>query len=151
MNDTTPNSVAADPLTLARACADAMYARDAASQALGAVLVDVGPGRATMTMLLRPDMLNGHGSGHGGFLFALADSTFAFACNSRNEATVAAGCSIEYLRPVPGGTQLIATAAERALAGRSGIYDVTLSDAAGTVFAVFRGKSARVQGPVIPS
>lgn len=137
-----------DPWAVARASAAAMYERDQATKALGAVIVEVGPGTATLTMSLRPDMLNGYGTGHGGFLFALADSAFAFACNSRNEATVAAGCSIEYLRPVPGGTQLIATAVEQVLAGRSGIYDVSLSDAEGTVYALFRGKSARIKGEV---
>ncbi len=139
---------AMDPVALARVSAAAMYERDQASKALGAVIVDVGPGTATMAMTVRPDMLNGYGTCHGGFLFALADSAFAFACNSRNEATVAAGCSIEYLRPVPEGTRLTATAVERALAGRSGVYDVALSDDAGTVFALFRGKSARIKGDV---
>ena len=139
---------AMDPVALARVSAAAMYERDQASKALGAVIVDVSPGTATMAMTVRPDMLNGYGTCHGGFLFALADSAFAFACNSRNEATVAAGCSIEYLRPVPEGTRLTATAVERALAGRSGVHDVALSDDAGTVFALFRGKSARIKGDV---
>lgn len=151
MNDPVVSATPADAEALARASADAMYARDHASQALGAAISEIGPGRATLTMTVRRDMLNGYGTCHGGFLFALADSAFAFACNSRNEATVAAGCSIEYLRPVAVGTVLTATAVERALAGRSGVYDVTLSDADGVVVALFRGKSARIKGDVVQS
>jgi acyl-CoA thioesterase len=94
-------------------------------------------------------MLNGLGSCHGGMMFALADSAFAFACNSHNEATVAAGCSIEFLQPVPPGAVLTAIAQERARVGRRGVYDVTLSDGAGRVVALFCGKSARVAGEVI--
>lgn len=138
-----------DPAALARASADAMYARDEASKAMGAVLTDIGPGTAVMTMTVRRDMLNGYGTCHGGTLFALADSAFAFACNSRNEATVAAGCSIEFLRAGREGDCLTATAVERARSGKSGIYDVTVTNAAGEVLALFRGKSLKVGGTVI--
>jgi acyl-CoA thioesterase len=140
-----------DPQAVARASGDAMYARDHASKAMGAALTDIGPGRATMTMTVRRDMLNGYGTCHGGTLFALADSAFAFACNSRNEATVAAGCSIEFLRAGREGDRLTATAVERARSGKSGIYDVTVSDEAGEVLALFRGKSLKVGGSVIAS
>jgi acyl-CoA thioesterase len=138
-----------DPQAIARASGDAMYARDEASKAMGAVLADIGPGRAVMTMTVRRDMLNGYGTCHGGTLFALADSAFAFACNSRNEAAVAAGCSIEFLRPGREGKRLTATAVERALNGKSGVYDVTVTDEAGEVLALFRGKSLKIGGSVI--
>lgn len=136
-------------LAVARASAAAMYARDEASKAMGAVLTDIGPGFAAMTMTVRRDMLNGYGTCHGGMLFTLADSAFAFACNSRDEATVAAGCSIEFLRAGREGDQLTATAVERARSGKSGIYDVTVTNAAGDVLALFRGKSLKVGGSVI--
>lgn len=138
-----------DPTRLARASGAAMYARDEASKAMGAVLADIGPGFAIMTMTVRRDMLNGYGTCHGGTLFALADSAFAFACNSHNEAAVAAGCSIEFLRPGREGDCLTATAVERARSGKSGIYDVTVTDSAGEVLALFRGKSLKVGGSVI--
>lgn len=140
---------ATDPVALAMAVGGAMLGRDSASQTLGVAIIDIGPGYATLTMAVRPNMLNGHQTCHGGFLFALADSAFAFACNSRNEATVAAGCNIEYLRPVTVGSLLTATAVERSLAGRSGVYDVTVSNAEGVIVALFRGKSARVKGDVL--
>lgn len=147
MNDL--NVMDAQAQALARASADAMYARDEASKAMGAVLVDIGPGFATMTMTVRRDMLNGYGTCHGGTLFALADSAFAFACNSRNEATVAAGCSIEFLRAGREGARLTATAIERARSGKSGVYDVAVTDEAGEVLALFRGKSLKISGTVI--
>ncbi|MCX7069948.1 MAG: hydroxyphenylacetyl-CoA thioesterase PaaI [Gammaproteobacteria bacterium] len=147
MTESTNEDSAA--LAVARASADAMYARDEASKAMGAVLTDIGPGFATMTMTVRRDMLNGYGTCHGGTLFALADSAFAFACNSRDEAAVAAGCSIEFLRAGREGDRLTATAVERARSGKSGIYDVIVTDAAGEVLALFRGKSLKIGGSVI--
>ena len=147
MTESTNEDSAA--LAVARPSADAMYARDAASKAMGAVLTDIGPGLATMTMTVRRDMLNGYGTCHGGTLFALADSAFAFACNSRDEAAVAAGCSIEFLRAGREGDRLTATAVERARSGKSGIYDVIVTDAAGEVLALFRGKSLKIGGSVI--
>lgn len=148
MSDIIPID-SSDPMALAMAVGGAMFGRDTASQSMGLTIIDIGPGYATLTMTVRPDMLNGLLTCHGGFMFALADSAFAFACNSRNEATVAAGCNIEYLRPVMVGTLLTATAVERSLAGRSGVYDVTLTDPEGVVVALFRGKSARVKGDVL--
>lgn len=138
-----------DPQRLAEDVAAAMWPRDRASRSLGMKLVSVSPGSATMTMTVREDMLNGHGTCHGGFVFALADSAFAFACNSHNHNTVAAGCSIEYLQPSREGDLLIATAVEKALVGRSGIYDITVTNQRGETVAAFRGKSARVKGDVI--
>ena len=138
-----------DAQALAQRCADAMYARDSASQGLGMRIISVAPGFAALTMTVRADMLNGHVTCHGGFIFALADSAFAFACNSHNLTTVAAGCTIEYLLPARAGDLLTATGRERALAGRSGIYDIDVTNQHGATIAVFRGKSARIKGHVI--
>jgi acyl-CoA thioesterase len=135
--------------TLAEECARAMWRRDRASQALGMRLDEVGPGRAVMVMSVRADMLNGHGSCHGGYIFALADSTFAFACNSRNRVTVAAGCHIDYLAPAREGELLRAEGVERTLGGRTGIYDITITNPSGATVALFRGKSHALQGAVI--
>jgi len=138
-----------DAQALAQRCADAMYARDSASQGLGMRIVKVAPGFAVMTMTVRADMLNGHATCHGGFIFALADSAFAFACNSHNLITVAAGCTIEFLLPAREGDVLTATGRERTLAGRTGIYDIDVTNQNGATIAVFRGKSARIKGHVI--
>jgi len=139
-----------DPMALAAACADSMYSADNATQAMGVKLESVEPGRAVMTMKVRRDMLNGYSTCHGGFIFALADSAFAFACNSRNVSTVAQGCSIEYVRPGREGEILSAVAIERNLAGRTGLYDVTVSNDSGEDIAYFRGKSYRIKNTVLP-
>ena len=138
-----------DPQALAEATVQAMYPRDNASQALGMKILEIAPGRARMSMLVRSDMLNGHATCHGGFIFALADSSFAFACNSRNLNTVASGCSIEYVAPALRNDMLIAEAQERSLAGRTGVYDITVSNQDGKTIALFRGKSYRIRGEVI--
>lgn len=129
------------PNELARACADAMWAEDLASPALGMRLDHVAPGSATMSMTVGPTMVNGHGMCHGGFIFALADSAFAFACNTYGERVVASGATISFLRPAKLGMRLTATAHERARAGRSGVYDISVTDEAGHVIAEFRGQS----------
>jgi acyl-CoA thioesterase len=134
--------------TLAQRCADSMYARDHASQGLGMRIAGVAPGYAQMTMTVRRDMLNGHATCHGGFIFALADSAIAFACNSHNHVAVAAGCTIEFLAPAREDDVLTATGRERALAGRNGIYDIDVTNQHGATIAVFRGKSARLKGHV---
>ena len=134
---------------LARACANAMWAQDKASQALGMEIIDVGPGRAVLTMTVRADMVNGHGICHGGFVFTLADSAFAFACNSHNQSTVASHCAVSYLKPGKLGDRLTATAIERWREGRSGITDVTVSTDTGTVIAEFRGNSRTIGGTLI--
>jgi acyl-CoA thioesterase len=126
-----------------------MWARDRASQALGMVLEDVRPGFARVRMTVRADMLNGHGTCHGGIVFALADSAFAFACNSRDVVTVASGCSIEFLAPVHEGDELVAEAQERTLQGRNGIYDVDVRRAGGELVAAFRGRSAATRDRVL--
>ncbi|MES2742578.1 MAG: hydroxyphenylacetyl-CoA thioesterase PaaI [Pseudomonadota bacterium] len=140
---------AASATALALAAGHAMFARDRASQALGLALAEVRPGYARLTMTVRDDMLNGHQSCHGGFIFALADSAFAFACNSHNHIAVGAACSIDYLAPGRPGDVLEAEAIEQILAGRSGIYDVRVTNQEGGVVALFRGKSQRVGGQVV--
>ncbi len=122
-----------------------MWADDRASRALGMTLDAVGPGSATLSMTLRDDMVNGHAIGHGGLTFTLADSAFAFACNSYNRVTVAAGAEIRFRRPTRLGDMLVATATERERDGRDGVYDVvvTVGDA---VVAVFVGRSKEIAG-----
>ncbi|MEQ5800548.1 hydroxyphenylacetyl-CoA thioesterase PaaI [Halomonas sp. H10-9-1] len=136
------------PQQLAEACADAMFSRDNASQGLGMRIESVAPGRAVLTMSVREDMVQGHGNCHGGFIFALADSAFAFACNTYDDATVASGCSIDYLGPGQLGDVLTATAEERSRRGRTGIYDITVRNQHGHEVALFRGRSYKVRGTV---
>jgi len=134
---------------LAQRVADAMFARDRASQGLGMRIARVGPGHAELTMTVRGDMVNGHAICHGGFVFTLADSAFAFACNSYNMNTVANGCTIEFLAPAHEGDVLTAVAQERAQVGRNGVYDVEVRNQAGVTIAHFRGKSTRIKGEVL--
>ncbi|MEJ7630311.1 MAG: hydroxyphenylacetyl-CoA thioesterase PaaI [Nocardioidaceae bacterium] len=133
------------PDELARACAEAMWADDAGSRQLGMRLVSVGSGRATVSMRVRDDMTNGHGMAHGGFVFTLADSAFAFACNSHNVRTVAQACDIVFVRPAHVGDHLVAEAVERHLEGRTGIYDVRVLRG-DEVVAEFRGRSHTIGG-----
>jgi acyl-CoA thioesterase len=130
------------PEETAAAVGEAMWRRDRASQALGMALEEIRPGYARLRLTVRADMLNGHGTCHGGLVFALADSAFAFACNSRGVVTVAAGCSIEFLEPAREGDELVAEARERSLEGRTGVYDVDVRRAGGDLVAAFRGRSA---------
>jgi len=136
------------PHALARACADAMWQDDRASQGLGMQIVEIGPGRATLQMTIQPHMVNGHGIAHGGFIFTLADSAFAFACNSHNDRTVAAQGSISFIRPGKLGDVLVARATEVSRSGRSGIYDVRVSSG-DTVIAEFRGHSRSIGGTLV--
>lgn len=136
------------PQQLAELAGRTMFERDPASQALGMTLDAIKPGYARMSMTIRPDMLNGHGTAHGGYIFMLADSAFAFACNSHNLNTVGASCTIDYLAPGRAGDVLVAEAVEQALQGKTGVYDVTVSDQEGRKIALFRGKSHRVGGLV---
>jgi len=136
----------ADPQALAEACAAAMWQDDQASRSLGMVLEEVGPGRARLAMSVTEAMVNGHGMCHGGFIFTLADSAFAFACNSRNARCVAAQGAVSFLRPARLGDRLVAVAEERHLAGRSGIYDARVTDGEGQVIAEFRGHSRAIGG-----
>lgn len=143
------SQVPTDPQALAEASAQAMYSRDSTSQALGMEIVAVGPGFARLTMTVRPDMVNGHDISHGGLIFSLADSAFAFACNSYNRATVALSASIEFLAPGRLGDLLTAEAQEVALGNKTGVYDVLVTNQDGQQIALFRGKSYRLQGTVI--
>lgn len=138
-----------DPQLLADKVCAAMWSRDRATQALGMQLVSVKPGYAQMSMPVRADMLNGHDSCHGGYLFTLADSAFAYACNSYNQNTVASACHVDFLAPAREGDILEAEAVERSLSGRTGVYDVTVRTRGGKTIALFRGKSYRINGEVI--
>lgn len=125
---------------------EGMYANDRASKALGMQVTAIGPGRATLTMTVRADMLNGLDICHGGLVTTLADSAFAFACNSYNELTVASGFSVDLVAPAREGDVLTAVAEEVSLAGRTGVYDVNVSNQRGERVAVFRGRSYRMKG-----
>ncbi|MDA9468671.1 MULTISPECIES: hydroxyphenylacetyl-CoA thioesterase PaaI [Bradyrhizobium] len=137
------------PEDVARACADAMWAEDDASKGLGMEIVEVGPGFATLAMTVRPDMVNGQRIAHGGFIFTLADSAFAFACNSHNERVVAAQGQITFIKPGKLGDRLTAKAREIARGGRSGIYDVRVT-AGDALIAEFRGHSRVIPGTWLP-
>ena len=140
-----------DATQLAQAVGKSMFAADSASRDFMQMeLLACEPGRALMRMTVREPMLNGHKICHGGLIFTLADSTFAFACNSHNKVTVAAGCSIEFLKPGQLGDVLTCEGVEQALQGRHGIYDMKVSNQRGEVIAMFRGKSAQIAGSVIP-
>jgi len=135
----------------ARKVGETMFAVDTASKdTMGMELLACEPGRAVMRMAVRPLHLNGHQICHGGFIFTLADSTFAFACNSHNKNAVAAGCGIEFLRPAHAGDVLTCEGVEQTLSGRHGIYDMRVSNQRGEVVALFRGKSAVIAGNVFP-
>jgi acyl-CoA thioesterase len=138
------------PDDLARACAEAMWKEDDASKGLGMEILQIKAGEAALAMTVKPDMVNGHGIAHGGFIFLLADSAFAFACNSHNERTVAAQCNIAFIRPGKLGDRLIAVAREISRTGRAGIYDVrvTVDD---TAIAELRGHSRTLGGAWVPS
>jgi acyl-CoA thioesterase len=141
-------TAAIDPVALAQACAGQMWSNDRASQSLGMVLEEVGPGQARLSMTVRSDMVNGHDVCHGGLISTLADSAFAFACISRGTATVASGFDVNFLEPAHVDDALIAEAREIALRGRSGIYDVTVVRG-DTVIAEFRGRSRSLGRPIL--
>ena len=138
----------AEAQALAEATAEAMWSRDQAAQALGIRIVRVQPGASLLTMVVRADMVNGHHICHGGMIFSLADTAFAYACNSYNKNTVASACHIDFLAPAREGEMLEAEAVERSAAGRTGVYDITVRVGGKTV-ALFRGKSYRINGEVI--
>ena len=133
------------PEDIARACADAMWQQDDASKGLGMEIVDIAPGQAVMAMTVQPHMVNGQRIAHGGFIFTLADSTFAFACNTHNERAVAAQCHVTFIRPGKLGDVLVASAREISRSGRSGIYDVRVTSG-DVVIAEFRGHSRTIGG-----
>ncbi|MBU3696128.1 hydroxyphenylacetyl-CoA thioesterase PaaI [Dechloromonas sp.] len=146
---TEPKLSAAEAQALAEATAEAMWSRDRAAQALGMKIVRVQPGKALLTMAVRSDMVNGHHICHGGMIFTLADTAFAYACNSYNKNTVASACHIDFLAPAKEGDLLEAEAIEQSASGRTGVYDITVRVAGGKTVALFRGKSYRINGEVI--
>jgi len=134
------------PQQIAERCAEIMWPDDHAARGLGMAIQAVGPGSATLSMTVRADMVNSHGTCHGGFIFAVADSTFAYACNSFNHRAVAAGVDINFLAPAHLGDVLTARGQARHQGGRSGLYDIEVSNQDGKLIAVFRGRAARVKG-----
>ena len=146
---TEPKLSAAEAQALAEATAEAMWSRDRAAQALGMKIVRVQPGKSLLTMAVRTDMVNGHHICHGGMIFTLADTAFAYACNSYNKNTVASACHIDFLAPAKEGDLLEAEAIEQSASGRTGVYDITVRVAGGKTVALFRGKSYRINGEVI--
>ena len=144
-----PAATSQEAQSLAERVATGMYARDRASQAMGMRIAAIGPGYAELTMTVRADMLNGHAICHGGFIFTLADSAFAFACNSYNLTTLASGGAIDFVAPAREGDVLAAMARERSVSGRTGVYDIEVTNQRGETVAYFRGKSYRIKGHVV--
>ena len=138
-----------DTLALAKAAAEVMWREDNASKWLGMKVEEVRPGYARLSMTVTANMVNGHNLCHGGLIFTLADSTFAFACNSHNQRAVAAGCAIEFLAPAFLGDVLTAEGVEQALRGRTGVYDMKVTNQKSELIAVFRGKSATIKGLLV--
>jgi acyl-CoA thioesterase len=139
----------ADPQRIADDVGTGMYERDRAAQALGITVEAIGPGLARCRMTVRDDMVQGHATCHGGLTFTLADTAFAYACNAYNRATVALGAEIAFLAPARAGDTLSATARERSRSGRTGIYDVEVTNGDGTLIALFRGTSYETRGEVV--
>jgi len=138
-----------DPQALADTVGREMYARDRNAHFMGIQLGEVRPGYARMHLKVRPEMTNSHNICHGGVIFTLADTAFAYACNSYNHNTVASGCAIDFISPAHAGETLTATAEERALSGRTGVYDIEVRNEQGKAIALFRGKSYRIKGEVV--
>ena len=135
---------------IAEACGVHMHELDQLARALGIALDEIAPGRSRVSMTVREDMANSVGTCHGGIIFSLADCAFAYSCNSRNRKTVAAGASIDFISAARPGDRLTAVAEERALVGRTGIYDIRVVDQKDEVIALFRGRARWVAGPVFP-
>ena len=149
MLEQQPKPTPEEAQAMADATAAAMWSRDQAAQALGMRIETVRPGYAKLSMVVRPDMVNGHHICHGGMIFTLADTAFAYACNSYNKNTVASACNIDFLAPGKEGELLEAEAIEQSQSGRTGVYDVTVRGEKGKTIALFRGKSYRINGEVI--
>ena len=140
------------PQQTAELVRDGMFARDRAAQALDMRITHIAPGEATIEMPVRDDMLNGFDTCHGGFITALGDTAFAYACNTRNEMTVASGLSVDFVAPGRPGETLVAEAREQSQAGRTGVYDVTIRNRQGQLIAIFRGRSYSMKGrPSVPA
>ena len=139
------------PQQTAELVRDGMFARDRAAQSLAMRITRIAPGEATIEMAVRDDMLNGFDTCHGGFITTLGDTAFAYACNTRNELTVASGLSVDFVAPGRPGDVLVAEAKELSQAGRTGVYDVTIRNSQGQLIALFRGKSYSMKGkPTVP-
>ncbi|MFT6557996.1 hydroxyphenylacetyl-CoA thioesterase PaaI [Sneathiella sp.] len=138
------------PQEVANAVSETMYKKDKAAQHLGIALKAISPGEATMTMRVTDEMLNGHNICHGGYVFTLADTAFAYACNAYNQSTVAQGAQIDFLRPVAPDSLLTATAIERSRSRQTGVYDITVTDQDDRTVALFRGNSHTIKGQMIP-
>lgn len=138
-----------DPQAIAEACADVLWRNDPASKKLGMTIQSIAPGTANLTMTVAHDMANGHGMCHGGFLFTLADSAFAFACNTYDQNCVAQHCTISYLAPAYAGDKLLAAAKEVSKQGRSGIYDIRITNQNDEVIVEFRGYSRTIAGTLL--
>ena len=139
------------PQQTAELVRDGMFARDRAAQSLAMRITHIAPGEATIEMAVRDDMLNGFDTCHGGFITTLGDTAFAYACNTRNELTVASGLSVDFVAPGRPGDVLVAEAKELSQAGRTGVYDVTIRNSQGQLIALFRGKSYSMKGkPTVP-
>ncbi len=134
---------------IADATAQSMYGRDQAAQGLGILIIQMKPGYAKVVMQVRQDMLNGHQTCHGGFIFALADTAFAYSCNSHNRNTVASGCVIDFLAPAFVGDVLTAEAQEMSRTGRTGVYDTLIKNQDEKSIALFRGRSYEIKGEVL--
>ena len=140
------------PQQTAELVRDGMFARDRAAQSLAMRITHIAPGEATIEMAVRDDMLNGFDTCHGGFITTLGDTAFAYACNTRNELTVASGLSVDFVAPGRPGDVLVAEAKELSQAGRTGVYDVTIRNRQGQLIALFRGKSYSMKGkPTVPA
>ena len=139
------------PQQTAELVRDGMFARDRAAQSLTMRITHIAPGEATIEMAVRGDMLNGFDTCHGGYITTLGDTAFAYACNTRNEMTVASGLAVEFVAPGRPGDVLVAEAKELSQAGRTGVYDVTIRNQQGQLIALFRGKSYSMKGkPTVP-
>lgn len=145
---TNENSLS--PQGVAKAVSETMYRKDLAAQHLGIALKNIGPGRAVMSMRVTSNMLNGHDICHGGYIFTLADTAFAYACNAYNDSTVAQGAQINFLKPVSPESLLTATAIEISRSKNTGVYDITVTDQDNRTVALFRGNSHRIKGQIIP-
>ncbi len=140
---------ALSPMDLAQESARIMWAEDTATRAVGMQLLEVAPGHARLSLTVRDEFTNGHGMCHGGYIFMLADSAFAFACNSHNQRAVAASAAIEFIAAAQRGDVLTAECVEQHRGGRSGLYDTRVTDQNGRLIALFRGRSATIRGRFI--
>jgi acyl-CoA thioesterase len=137
------------PQATAEAVREGMYRRDRAAQLLGITVEAISPGTSICRMLVREDMLNGHATCHGGLIFTLADTAFAYACNACNRTTVALSCQVTFIAPAHQGDVLTARAGEQSRSGRTGVYDVEVRRADGTVLALFRGQAYEIRGAIV--